>query len=237
MNLNRPVRIADGVFQIRVIGARVTVVVEDGNALLIDAGTGGTAPMIRNSLAALGLSIDSVQSVVVTHDHPDHTGGLAELVSGTGISVMAHRLEVGVLSGEEPRPNPIRNGVIARLAGPVIERMNGRPVYVDIELEDGDEVPFGTPIRVVHLPGHTAGSIALHLPEKRLMIVGDALQYKLAMRLSPPAPNVTEDPDQAMRSIEKLLELEFDTIVFSHFPPMRYGARAAIEKMISAGPS
>ena len=111
--------------------------------------------------------------------------------------------------------------------------MSGSPTRVDVELEDGDVIPFGFPVQVAHLPGHTAGSIALYLPDRRLVIVGDALQYKLSLKLNPPAPGVTEDPEQAMESLRKLLSLDFNTICFSHFSPMRSGARAALSSMLS----
>ena len=115
---------------------------------------------------------------------------------------------------------------------PVVSRLMGSSVPVDDRLEDGDVIPFGTEVRVVHLPGHTEGSIALHLPYKGTTIVGDALQYKFARRLRPPAPGVTQLPEQAMRSVEKLLALDFDTICFSHFPPMRKEPREALRRLI-----
>ena len=111
-------------------------------------------------------------------------------------------------------------------------RLNGSPISVDVELEDGQTIPFPYPVRVVHLPGHTAGSIALFLPEQKLVIVGDALQYKLGRRLSPPAAGVTEDPALALQSLRKLLGLDFDALCFSHFPPMRSGAYAAFSSML-----
>ena len=108
----------------------------------------------------------------------------------------------------------------------------GGHVPVDLPLEDGDIIPFGAEVRVVHLPGHTDGSIALHLPTKRVIIVGDALQYRFSLKLSPPAEGVTQHPDEALRSLEKLLDLDFDIICFSHFPPMRKNPRVALRKMI-----
>ena len=108
----------------------------------------------------------------------------------------------------------------------------GDHVPVDLPLEDGDIIPFGAEVRVVHLPGHTVGSIALYLPTKRVIIVGDALQYRFSLKLSPPAEGVTQHPDEALRSLEKLLDLDFDIICFSHFPPMRKNPRAALRKMI-----
>ena len=74
-------------------------------------------------------------------------------------------------------------------------------------------------IRTVHVPGHTPGSICLYLASEGVLIVGDALQYRFR-RLSPPAAAVTQDSKQANESLKKLLKLDFDTIVFSHFPPL-----------------
>ena len=50
-----PIAITGGVFQIRAIGARVTVVVENGEALLIDAGLRGSSGTILQGLETLGL--------------------------------------------------------------------------------------------------------------------------------------------------------------------------------------
>ena len=232
MKLGNPIPVAKGVFQIRAIGARVTALAEGDEVILVDAGMKGSSGMIIESLEAIGLSIDMVKALVISHRHPDHAAGAAELIDGRDISVIAHRLEAGVLTGREQAPNPIQNKLMARIAAPVIERMTGSPTNVDVELEDGDVIPFAFPVQVVHLPGHTAGSIALFLPDRKLVIIGDALQYKLSLKLFPPAPGVTEDPEQAMESLRKLLNLDFDTICFSHFSPMRSGARAALSSMI-----
>lgn len=232
MKLRQPIPITDGVFQIRAIGARVTVLVEDGEVLLVDAGLRGSLGTITQGLEALGLSLDQIGRVVVTHAHPDHSGGLGELVAGRKIKVAVHRLEADIIAGATSAPSPLQNGLLATMTHPVLTRLMGSPVPVDDCLDDGDVVPFGTEVRVVHLPGHTPGSVALHLPEKRAVIIGDALQYKFAWRLGPPAPGVTQRPMEAMRSLEKLLDLDFDTICFSHFPPMRGDPREALSRLI-----
>ena len=233
MKLGNPIRVAPGVFQIRAIGARVTALAEGNDVILVDAGMKGSSGMIAESLESIGLSIDMVKTLVISHHHPDHAAGAAELIEGRDIAVMAHRLEAGVLTGREQPPNPIQNKLVARITAPVMEKISGSPTRVDVELEDGDLIPFGFPVQVAHLPGHTAGSIALYLPDRRLVIIGDALQYKLSLKLNPPATGVTEDPEQAMESLRKLLSLDFDTICFSHFSPMRSGARAALSSMLS----
>lgn len=232
MIFGKPIQATDGVFQFRVIGSRTTVLIEDGQAILVDTGLQGSLLPITSGLKDLGLAPDDIDTVVITHAHPDHCGGLAELVEGTQIKVAAHRLDADIISGIKTAPNPLQNELLARMAEPVLPKLMGERVPIDLPLEDGDVVPFGTEVRVVHLPGHTDGSIALHLPTKRVIIVGDALQYKFSLKLSPPAEGVTKDPENALRSLEKLLDLDFDIIYFSHFPPMRKNARAALRNMI-----
>ena len=193
----RPIAITGGIFQIRAIGARVTVVVEDGEALLIDAGLRGSSGTILQGLETLGLFPEQIGKVVTTHAHPDHSGGLSRLVAGREIAVAVHRLEADIIAGTAPIPSPLQNGLIGKMTQPVVGMLMGSPVPVDDRLDDGDVIPFGTEVRVVHLPGHTEGSIALHLPYKGTIIVGDTLQYKFARRLGPPALGVTQRPNEA----------------------------------------
>ena len=232
MKLGNPIRVVKGVFQIRALGSRVTALVGDGRALLIDAGMKGSGGLILSGLQELGLSVDSVSGVVITHYHPDHAGGVRELVADRDITVMAHRIDARILAGTDEQPNPFQHGLVARLTAPVMERVNGPPTPIDTELEDGDVIPFDFPVQVVHVPGHTAGSIALFLPDRKLVIVGDALQYRLGRKLTPPAAAVTQDPERAMESLRKLVRLDFHTICFSHYPPFHGAGRAALRQMI-----
>ena len=123
-------------------------------------------------------------------------------------------------------------GSLRGMAQPIIAKLMGRPVPVDQRLEDSDVIPFGIEVRVVHVLGHTEGSIALLLPEKGVVIVGDALQYKLARRLSPPITLGVEQARQAILSLGKLAGMEFDTICFSHFPPLRRKPGEALHRLV-----
>ena len=219
MIFGKPIQVTDGVHQFRALGARITVLIEDGRVILVDTGLQGSLIPITGGFKDLGLTLDQLDTVVITHSHPDHCGGLAEVVAGRNITVAAHREDAEVISGLKPAPNPLQNEFFARMAEPVLPKLMGSQVPVDLLLEDGDSIPFGAEVRVVHLPGHTAGSIALHLPAKRVIIIGDALQYKFSRKLTPPSHRVTQDPEEALRSLEKLLDLDFDIICFSHFRP------------------
>lgn len=234
MLFGRPIKVTEGVFQIRALGARVTILVEGDAVLMVDAGSRGSAGPIARGLRSMGLSRYQVERVVITHAHPDHSGGLGKLVSGTDIEVAAHRLDADVIEGIVPPLGPLQGSLLAKVMNPLTSKLMGDPVAVDRRLEDGDVIPFPMDVRAVHLPGHTVGSIAIHIPAKETIIVGDALQYKLAWRLGPPAGWVTRCPNQAMRSLVKLLALDFDAICFSHFPPMRRGSRTALQRLIEA---
>ena len=189
------------------------------------------APYLQG-LETLGLCPEQIGRVVITHAHPDHSGGLGRLVAGRDIAVAVHRLEADIIAGTATPPSPLQNELMGKVTKPVVSRLMGSSVPVDDRLDDGDVIPFGTEVRVVHLPGHTEGSIGLHLPHKKAVIVGDALRYKFARRLSPPAPGVTQRPEEAMRSVKKLLDLDFDTICFSHSPPMRHEPGEALRRLV-----
>ena len=228
----KPIRITDGIFQLRAIGARVTVLAQQGEAILVDSGLPGSSHVISHGLSEYGYSMDRVSRIVITHAHPDHSGGLAEFVDKNCIEVAVHESEADIVEGAVPAPSPFRSPWLAFITSPFVSMLNGSPVPVQQRLKDGDLIPFPVEVRVVHLPGHTPGSIGLYLPEKKVVIVGDALQHKFGWRLYPPAPGVTSCPSTAMRSLEKLLTLNFNTICFGHFPPLRKEARGALHHLI-----
>jgi glyoxylase-like metal-dependent hydrolase (beta-lactamase superfamily II) len=105
-----------------------------GQQMLIDAAD--SAPRLTALLAESGQDgAARLETVVTTHQHWDHHRALAEVVAATGARTAAGREDAGEL-----------------------------PVGVDIELENGDRLAVGRlSLEVVHLRGHTPGSVALVL--------------------------------------------------------------------------
>ena len=231
MRLVRPVEVVPGVCQLHVIGARVTALFDDQGVVLVDAGPRASLGLIAAGLRALDSDLDQVRLVVLTHHHPDHSGGLAKLMEATSAQVAVHRYDAGIVNGNEPQSAQLRNPVLAAIGQPFLSLLYGYPVKVDYLLEDGDTLPLAQEVRVIHIPGHTPGSICLHAVSKKVLIVGDALQYRFG-RLGEAAPLVTQDPQQARESLKRLVDLDFDVICFSHFPPLREDARATLRRLV-----
>ena len=99
------------------------------------------------------------------------------------------------------------------------------------EVGDGDTV-FG--LQVVTTPGHTPGSISVYDAANGIVVAGDALIVEGG---SPdfPGAQFTEDMDEARRSVAKLGELTFETLLVGHGEPIEGGASAAVAALASQG--
>jgi hydroxyacylglutathione hydrolase len=92
----------------------------------------------------------------------------------------------------------IKEATGARISGPGSENIPGR----DVALGEGDEVRLGNhPGRVIEVPGHTLGHIALVFDEDRVAFVGDTLFAMGCGRL------FEGTPQQMYRSLQRIAAL------------------------------
>ncbi len=152
----------------------------------------------------------SVEHIINTHLHVDHAIGDSFAVKEFGAPVLAHR-------GDEPLGTDLRQQ--ARMFQ-IQEEVDN--VSVSTYIEDGDAVKIGNgTLHVLHVPGHSKGSVALYDREGGYVIVGDALFYGSIGRTDLPGG----DMDELLESIrEKLLALPDDTVVYpGHGPATTIG--------------
>jgi hydroxyacylglutathione hydrolase len=117
---------------------------ESEEAVIIDAGL--STHLVLDFLKANGLSLDAI---LITHAHPDHTAGAADLAEATGADVYLHEVEIKAL---EMMPQEM----LAMLG---IEEMKKpadlKPLSGGMVLEIA-----GLTIKVLHTPGHSPGSVS-----------------------------------------------------------------------------
>ena len=190
---------------------------------LVDTGMPGSEQTILSYLEGLGRPAGDLARIVLTHHHLDHVGSLAALKARTSAQVLAHPGDAPFISGEQSPP-PARSTamrLLFRLLGSVLPQAD--PAPVDALLQDGDSLDLLRGATVVHVPGHTPGSIALHFPSEGLLICGDVIDHRRD-RLGPPPKPFTADMDQALASLRRLAELEFAVLCPGHGAPLVSGA-------------
>ena len=223
----RASEVATNVYQVSLPHTSVLLLLDD-QITIVDAGWRGTGRGVLQSLERLGRRPSDVSNILITHHHTDHLGDAAYLSERCSADVAVHRDEAPFVQGETAPPSPFTNRVLGRLMSPLLASRRPKPVKVDRRLGDGDYLGDGD-VRIVHSPGHTPGSISVHLPARGLLMVGDALEHRHG-RLGLPSSHFTANMEQAKHSIRKLAELDFDVLCFSHFPPIRKAAAPALRR-------
>ncbi|WP_308257802.1 MBL fold metallo-hydrolase [Pseudonocardia lacus] len=200
----------------------------DGDEVtLVDTGPPGSGEAVAAALAGLGLDRDAVVRIVLTHHHIDHSGSTAEIRAWNDAQVVAHASDAAVVRGEVAPPPfdllPAEQQLWDSLGA---DDSLSPPSLVDVEVTGDEVLPFGRGARVVHGPGHTPGSIALHLPGPRVLFTGDTVaENGGAVILGP----FNLDRQQALGSFHRLTALDVDVALFGHGEPVDgAGLRAAV---------
>lgn len=184
-------QVTEGVHRVDGVRAANVYVVETADGLLlVDTGIAPAARAILRFIRGLGHTPRDVRDIVITHCDIDHVGGAAALRTATGASLAIHADDAAVLGGQVPPPKG------GRAMRAIVRLARFHPVGADRLLADGDEVAG---LRVVHVPGHTDGSIAL-VRDDGVVFSGDAMLASRRGAPKPPDPRLALDRDQASAS-------------------------------------
>jgi glyoxylase-like metal-dependent hydrolase (beta-lactamase superfamily II) len=194
---------------------------------VVDTSIAGSASAIVAAIEGIGRQPERVTEIVLTHCHDDHRGSAAELASLTGAPVIAHSIEAPYIRGEQPQLAPVLLDFERPIFEAVVPRVPAAPpVAVDREVEDGDTITGGGVI--VHVPGHTPGSIALHLPGLGVLFTGDTIaEHAGTVMLG--VFNI--DRAEAIRSLHKQAALDCEVAGFGHGAPVIGGASARLRAL------
>ena len=200
-----------------------TVMWDDDNIILVDAGYGGQYDVIRDACIGEGIDFENINKIIITHQDLDHFGGLPEILeaSRTKIEVMAHEDDKPYIQGEKPlvRLNSNFLNSMPEDRQEMVKQMfkNFTPVDVDITLSDNQELPFCGGITVIHTPGHTPGHLCLYHETSKTLIVGDAMNI-MNGKLIGPKKEILEDGDYeiAVDSLKKLHKFDVKNIITYH---------------------
>jgi glyoxylase-like metal-dependent hydrolase (beta-lactamase superfamily II) len=180
---------------------------------IIDAGLGRQTDRLLANLAADGLDPQRVTTIVLTHAHGDHAGGLARLREVTGARVVVPaEAAPWVEHGDEAKISLD----LARAAGMYPADYRWQPCPVDWAVADGDAIAVGRlALRAIDTPGHARGHCAylLEAPDGRALFAGDLVFWGGRVSLQ----NIWDCSIQDLAaSLEKLAGLNVTALLPGH---------------------
>ena len=146
------------------------IVLPDG-ITLIDAGFPGTMELIAETLQELGRWPEDIHNVLLTHSHPDHAAGLAEVEQATRAAAWMHGADAQMVrEGKAFRPYKLAPGLrnwwfVNRVIKKGPDGYD--PAAVDHEVVPGETIPVAGGIRAIWTPGHTAGHLVFLVAGRR----------------------------------------------------------------------
>jgi glyoxylase-like metal-dependent hydrolase (beta-lactamase superfamily II) len=237
----RPPEVAEGVYRLGTRWINFYLVAEGGEFTMIDAGYPGYWKYLAAGIDALGATPDAIRAVIVTHHHADHVGIAERVRSIGGARVLAGEGDAWIVAGKYPshaspgfyrrcsiRPSGLRFIAHSAVAGGA----RYRPVQSVESLNEEDatlHLPGRT--RVIHTPGHTAGHYSVALPERGVLLSGDAfatLDYVTGKRRIGLHP-LNDDREIALASLYRLSAVEAETLLPAHGDPWTGGLDRALQ--------
>jgi glyoxylase-like metal-dependent hydrolase (beta-lactamase superfamily II) len=212
------------------------LIVDKDGVTIIDAGLPGYWKTLRAELAASGKSLDDVRALILTHGDTDHIGFAARLHRETGIAAYIHEADIDRARLTVKKPNsgwgPVKIGPLAGFLW-YSARHGGLRIPPATELQTvGDnevlDVP-GSP-RIIHTPGHTPGSLAVHVPAHDALFIGDTMTTRNVLTgvTGPKPAPFTLKPEQAVASLDRIKDIDATWLLPGHGPAWDGGVPQAV---------
>jgi glyoxylase-like metal-dependent hydrolase (beta-lactamase superfamily II) len=211
------------------------LIVTDDGITLVDAALPGHYADLRRELTAIGRPISDIRGIVLTHGDSDHIGFAERLRAELGIPVYVGAGDAARAQGEKPPSTPKdarKPGAVLGFFAYAIRKGGLRmpPVREVVPVNDGDVLPLpGAPV-IIGMPGHSPGSMAIHVPAVKAVFVGDELTTRNVLTgvTGPQPAPFTDDQAGSSSSLERIADLDVDWIVPGHGPVWTQGAPALV---------
>jgi glyoxylase-like metal-dependent hydrolase (beta-lactamase superfamily II) len=196
-----------------------TALLTANRLILVDTGTKPDGSLIIPDIKKIGYKVSDIETIIITHTHPDHVGGLAKFHELSQAKVASHEIEAKFITKQEIYQGP-----------PGAESQRHPSTPVDYRLTDGQEFEG---LLVIHTPGHTLGHISLLDKENEILYAGDSMRND-GGEIHPMPDMYNIDPKQHIESMTKLANYNFEMVIFGHGDPLsRRGAELLREYVAS----
>lgn len=241
--------VADRVYRLGSWVVNWYLIGDGGRFTVIDAGLPKQFDQLGAGLAQLEDALEDVEAVVLTHAHADHKGSAEQIRTEAGAAVHVHEGDAAMARGEANPKN--ERGYARDLLNPFSWKstwalatggvFSPPPVLEMSTFAHGEVLDLPGSPRVIHTPGHTAGSACIELTDRGVLCTGDALVMLNVVtgatgpRIKPGSFNL--DSAQALGSLSEIEGVGADIVLPGHGEPWSGSAADAVAEARRIGPS
>lgn len=165
---------------------------------LVDPGLKSYLPNLLESMEQDGIAREDIRYIINTHSHPDHFEG-SEMFNDSGVKIALHEDEIAFMNGAGAK--------LYNLFG-----LSPPDVKVDMILKEGEILLGDETFHILHIPGHSPGSIGLYWPARKALFPGDVIFSQNVGRTDFPGGS----GDLLKKSIKALADLDVETLFPGH---------------------
>jgi len=192
---------------------------------LIDTGLAMGRSKLEQAFTQAGIKPSAIKLVIVTHADIDHIGNCAYLQSRFGLKIAVHESDVHLCRTGTINMNRKRKAskvkmiflslMFALIYKPMMKKHPLEAFEPDVILTDGQNLKkYGFDAKVIHIPGHTMGSLGI-LTGDGDFFSGDTINN----RKKPTAADIIEDEDALESSLKRIKKLNIKTVYPGHGRP------------------
>jgi len=202
-------------------------------SMLIDTGwnTEEAFAALTNQLENIGIALNDIRYIVITHAHPDHFGLLGRLVHHTRAKIIMHELENALILRRYIDFDDILEGMerwlringVPEITRPLLQRSSlSKLGYVaiakpDIIVHGGEHLQLGDfDFEIIWTPGHSPGHLCLFEPKRRILLSGDHVLATITPNVSMHVQSISNPLADYQSALNNISKLPVDMVLPAH---------------------